>query len=241
MFRFFLLCQRAHQWICYFSFLHHPVSGPPHSGNAVWVHLSQREAHKPSKEEAKHRYRTALYRRTKMQQLSSASKRTREEDYKRCPENHKRHGEPTERCMTIACPSAKKGKWTNPWKEVCTDTDTIVVFDKRPAGKSSGDLSPHVCTHLKYLLPYNFIMEFHLLKKNTLFHLHSKQVLQGKLKGQWKGGASMVQKRGKAGGINQTLPGSHSPRIPTIPAGTQGVGGTCPVMLHGRQEESLSS
>lgn len=47
-----------------------------------------------------------------------------------------------------------------------------------------GNLSPHVYKHLKYLLPYNFVTEFHLLKKNTLFHLHSKQVWQGKLKGQ---------------------------------------------------------
>lgn len=63
---------------------------------------------------------------------------------------------------------------------------TLLLSDKKPAGKSSGDLSPHVCTHLKvkYLLTYHFFMEFHLLKKNTLFHLYSKQVLQGKLKGQ---------------------------------------------------------
>lgn len=115
---------------------------------------------------------------------------------------------------------------------------------KKHAVKSSGNLSPHVCTHLKvrYLLPYNFAPEFHLLKKNTLFHLHSKQVLQGKLKEEWQGEeTSTVQKWGRAGSTNQHLPGSHSPGISNIPAGTQGMSGSCPVMLHGRQEESLSS
>lgn len=77
--------------------LHFPVSGPPPSGDAAWVHLSQREAHQSSKGEDKHRYRIAPYRRNKIEKLSSAWKRRREEEYKRCPQNHKRNGKPAGR------------------------------------------------------------------------------------------------------------------------------------------------
>lgn len=91
--------------------------------------------------------------------------------------------------MVTASPSANKGNWTNLWQKVFTDAKTPSLFqggsDTKLAGESSGDLPLYVCAHLhfKYPPPYPFVTEFHLLKQNTLFPLHSKQAWHAELKG----------------------------------------------------------